>query len=346
MKQRLQERLEIGLFALVSEGLTPVPAGGQAQAQQRLCRTAARFLFPCGMRPDAGHLRGATKHLDISHGLPAAAYATPAYPPRPRGGDAGDWRPGGRACGAHIGVARTIHSLDQPICVYSGSLWHSRLIPNRDGGRLQLVLPFFSYMALHNDYTHLTINCLWLLAFGPIVARRFGAPLFLLFFLICGVAGAATHLAFNWGSPEPVIGASAAISGLMAAGIRLLPTQRPPWAADGAPAEAPMLPIRSRQIILFTLVWAALNVVAGLTGLGMGGEAGLIAWQAHMGGFVAGLFCPGPSTDCGPSRWVSSFNAVPTLLLFGCGGCAGGPSCGTGKSLCGPAGPDKHRSPA
>jgi len=159
---------------------------------------------------------------------------------------------------------------------------------------LQLVLPFFSYMALHNDYTHLTINCLWLLAFGPIVARRFGAPLFLLFFLICGVTGAATHLAFNWGSPEPVIGASAAISGLMAAGIRLLPTQRPSWAADGAPAEAPMLPIWSRQIILFTLVWTALNVVAGLTGLGMGGEVGLIAWQAHMGGFAAGLILSGP----------------------------------------------------
>ena len=51
-------------------------------------------------------------------------------------------------------------------------------------------VPFVSYMALHNDFTHLAINSLWLLAFGPIVARRFGGLLFLLFFLVCGLAGA------------------------------------------------------------------------------------------------------------------------------------------------------------
>ena len=162
------------------------------------------------------------------------------------------------------------------------------------GGLFQRGLPFLSYMALHNDYTHLAINCLWLLAFGPIVARRFGPALFLLFFVLCGVAAAVTHLAFNWGATEPVIGASGAISGLMAAGIRLLPTERPPWASAGPPAEAAMLPLWSRQILLFSLVWAALNIVAGVTGLGMGGEVGLIAWQAHLGGFAAGLLLSGP----------------------------------------------------
>ena len=97
------------------------------------------------------------------------------------------------------------------------------------GNLFDRAIPFVSYMALHNDYTHLAINCLWLLAFGPIVARRFGGLLFLGFFLICGLAAAATHLAFNWGSLTPVIGASGAISGLMGAGMRLLPTQAP-WA--------------------------------------------------------------------------------------------------------------------
>ena len=162
------------------------------------------------------------------------------------------------------------------------------------GNLVEQVLPFFTYMFLHNDYTHLTINSLWLLAFGPIVARRFGAVLFLIFFAICGLAGAAAHLAFNWGSLEPVIGASAAISGLMAAGIRLLPTERPVLAGEGPPAEAAMLPLWSRQIILFTLIWVVLNIVAGLTGFGMAGEVGLIAWQAHLGGYAAGLFLSGP----------------------------------------------------
>lgn len=160
-------------------------------------------------------------------------------------------------------------------------------------GLFQSGLPFLSYMALHNDYTHLAINTLWLFAFGPIVARRFGTVLFLLFFVVCGVAAAAVHLACNWGSPEPVIGASGAISGLMAAGIRLLPTERPPWATQAPPADAPMLPLWSRQIILFSLIWSAVNLGAGLTGFGMAGEGALIAWQAHMGGYVAGLLLSG-----------------------------------------------------
>lgn len=155
-------------------------------------------------------------------------------------------------------------------------------------------LPFVSYMGLHNDWTHLVINCLWLLAFGPIVARRFGPALFLVFFIICGVAGALAYLAFNWGSPVPVVGASGAISGLMAAGLRMLPGQRPQWMSGALPGEAPLAPILSRQILIFSGVWAAINLLAGLTGLGMGGERGLIAWQAHLGGFLVGLLLCAP----------------------------------------------------
>ena len=150
-------------------------------------------------------------------------------------------------------------------------------------------LPFLSYMGLHDNWTHLVINCLWLLAFGPIVARRFGSVLFLVFFLVCGVAGALAYLAFNWGSPNPVIGASGAIAGLMAAGMRMLPGQAP-WAHPG---EAPLAPMFSRQILMFTGLWTAINLLTAFTGLGMGGESGLIAWQAHLGGFAAGLLLCG-----------------------------------------------------
>ena len=117
-----------------------------------------------------------------------------------------------------------------------------------------------------------------------------------MFFLICGVAAAlATHLAFNWGAPEPVIGASGAISGLMAAAMRLLPTERPPWAADGAPDQAPMLPLLSRQVLLFSLIWVGLNLMVAIAPgvmLGVAG-GGLVAWQAHLGGYAAGLLLAG-----------------------------------------------------
>jgi membrane associated rhomboid family serine protease len=155
-------------------------------------------------------------------------------------------------------------------------------------GLADRALTFVTYMGLHNDITHLAVNSLWLLAFGPVVARRFGAGLFLAFFLICGVAGAAAYLALNWGSPDPMIGASGAISGLMAAGLRLLPTLRP-----GTRTE-PLLPALSRQVVMFSLVWGVINIVAGVTGLGLGGQGGAIAWQAHLGGYLAGLLLAGP----------------------------------------------------
>lgn len=166
------------------------------------------------------------------------------------------------------------------------------------GTVLERAIPFVSYMGLHNDWTHLIINSLWLLAFGPVVARRQGALLFLLFFLICGVAGALAYIALNWGSPVPVVGASGAISGLMAAALRMLPGQAP-WAEPGT---APLAPLFSRQILIFTAVWAAINILAGVTGLGVGGESGLIAWQAHLGGFLAGILLCGPFDSLRPRQ--------------------------------------------
>ena len=153
------------------------------------------------------------------------------------------------------------------------------------GAWWQRALPFVTHMGLHADLTHLAINSLWLLAFGPVVARRFGGALFLVFFVLCGVAGAATYLAFNWGSPDPVVGASGAISGLMAAAIRLLPTVNP--------QPGKLLPILSRPTLLFALTWMGMNVIAGVTGMGVGGQTALIAWQAHMGGFIAGMLLAG-----------------------------------------------------
>jgi membrane associated rhomboid family serine protease len=150
-------------------------------------------------------------------------------------------------------------------------------------------IPFVSYMFLHGGFAHVAVNCVWLLAFGAIVARRLGAVLFLVFFLVCGVLAAAAHLALHWGSDAPVVGASGAISGLMAAGIRMLDMSAP----LNRDANRPLAPILSRQVLSFTAFWTAANVLAGLTGLGAGPGVQLIAWQAHLGGYAAGLLLIG-----------------------------------------------------
>ena len=154
-------------------------------------------------------------------------------------------------------------------------------------GALGLVVPFITYIFLHADFTHVGINSLWLLVFGPIVARRLGTLRFLLFFLICGVAAALVHLIVYWGSPMQVVGASGAVSGLMAAGMRIL-YGRLHGGADG------LAPIFSKPIMSFSAVWIVANVVSGIFRLGVTDDLTLIAWVAHLGGYFAGLFMIGP----------------------------------------------------
>ena len=157
-------------------------------------------------------------------------------------------------------------------------------------GLLGRALPFISYIFLHGGLSHLVINCIWLLPFGSVVARRYHAGLFFLFFLVCGAAGAAVHLAFNWGSPLAVIGASGAISGLMGAAFRMMV---PPSVPQTGGATA-LNPLFSRQILVWSAVWVGINILAGVTGLGTGTQVRLIAWQAHLGGYFAGLLLAGP----------------------------------------------------
>jgi membrane associated rhomboid family serine protease len=155
------------------------------------------------------------------------------------------------------------------------------------GSIFDRAIPFVSYIFLHGGWTHVIINSIWLLAFGPVVARRFGTPLFLGFFLICGIAGAATHLALHWGSTEPVIGASAGISGVMAAAFRMLPF-------GPQDSEQPVTPLFSGRILLWSAIVVVINIVAGVTGLGTGQGPNEVAWQAHIGGYFAGLVLTWP----------------------------------------------------
>jgi membrane associated rhomboid family serine protease len=145
---------------------------------------------------------------------------------------------------------------------------------------VELVLPLVSHMFLHAGFLHLIVNCAWLLAFGPVVARRLGGWLFLVFFLAAGVAGALMELALTWGATAGMIGASGGISGLMAASFRMMR-----W--PGVPAGVRLAPLFSRPILVFSGLWMATNLIFGLIGLGAGADQ--IAWQAHMGGYLFGL---------------------------------------------------------
>ena len=170
---------------------------------------------------------------------------------------------------------------------YSSSLLHSH---GADGVTLlDRVLPFFGHMFLHANLTHIAVNCVWLLAFGPVIARRFGGAAFLVFFVLCGLAGAASYVAFNWGADVSVIGASGAISGLMGAAIRMIHMRQPNFNI----AKLPLVPIFSSQVLGFSAVWLTINLLTGLSGLALTGQVESIAWEDHMGGYLVGLLLVG-----------------------------------------------------
>jgi membrane associated rhomboid family serine protease len=165
------------------------------------------------------------------------------------------------------------------------------------GGLAADVWDFVTYAGLHASFTHLIVNGVWLAAFGSPVAWRFGAVRFLIFFAVTAAAGAGLYLALNFGSEAPMIGASAAISGLTAAAIRFVFHAGGPLSAlrgrGGAAFWAPAVPLlaalRTPQVLLFVAIWFGINLLSGVSPGMVGAGSAAVAWQAHIGGFLAGL---------------------------------------------------------
>ncbi len=177
------------------------------------------------------------------------------------------------------------------------------------GGTAADIWTVVSHMFLHGDWLHFAINGFFMLAFGSVLARRFGALRFLLFSLVAGMGAVGVHLWSYWGDQTPLIGASGAISGQMAGTVRLMFARRVP----GRPFERPSpntvqaltLPqvFTTPRALFFLAIWVGVTIVAGLGGF-MAPEGSSIAWEAHLGGFVAGmllfgLFDPGPQEGGG-----------------------------------------------
>jgi membrane associated rhomboid family serine protease len=164
------------------------------------------------------------------------------------------------------------------------------------GGWAADIWTFVTYALLHGSLGHLLLNGVWLLAFCSPVAQRFGALRFLAFMAVTAAAGAAVHLVTHFGELLPMVGASAAISGAMAAVIRFAFRRGVPlglWRdreqAARIPATTLAASLRDPRVLAFLLVWFGINLLFGLTSIGMPGVEQAIAWQAHIGGFLAGL---------------------------------------------------------
>jgi membrane associated rhomboid family serine protease len=165
------------------------------------------------------------------------------------------------------------------------------------GGEGAKVWTFVTYSLLHANLSHIGFNVLWLLPFGSALARRFGAVRFFVFMAVTAAAGALAHLVTHEHAVAPMIGASASVSGTMAAAIRfafvrgsfLSFSRGDAEAAAKVPAQSLWRALCERRVVVFLAVWFGINIIFGVGSIAIGADGGSIAWQAHIGGFLAGL---------------------------------------------------------
>jgi membrane associated rhomboid family serine protease len=177
---------------------------------------------------------------------------------------------------------------------YGASPFGLRAFPGGFGAE---IWTFATYALLHADFSHLAMNSLWFVAFGTPVARRFGALRFLLLFVITAAAGAAAFLVIHGQNGAVLIGASAVASGMMGAAARFAFQPNGPitlWQQnDERVYQVPALPLtaalRDRRILVFLAVWFGVNLLFGLVPIPSLTEGQTIAWESHIGGFLAGL---------------------------------------------------------
>jgi membrane associated rhomboid family serine protease len=165
-----------------------------------------------------------------------------------------------------------------------------------------------TYALLHGSWTHVLLNTVWLAAFGTPVARRWGVARFLMLCLVAAASGALLHVFLHSLQVTPMIGASAAVSGMVAAAAWFMFAPSV-WTLSGRLAEPHERPresfasmLRNRRVVTFVLVWFAVNFLTALVARPLGITDASIAWDAHMGGFLAGLLLFPLLDGGGPDR--------------------------------------------
>jgi membrane associated rhomboid family serine protease len=163
------------------------------------------------------------------------------------------------------------------------------LIPARFGGAANVAMmegsqywSLITYGFLHDGWMHVLLNSVWLLIFGTQVARQFGTLRFLAIAFISTLGGALAMLIAYWNVFVIVVGASAAVSGLLAAAIPVM------YGSPGSPLTFGEF-LRNRRAIIFMAIFLGVTLLTGARDLPGFADGARVAWEAHIGGFIAGL---------------------------------------------------------
>jgi rhomboid family protein len=145
--------------------------------------------------------------------------------------------------------------------------------------------PFLTNMFIHGGWLHIIANMWTLWIFGDNVEDRMGSARFVIFYLLCGLAGNVTHWFLYPDSTIPALGASGAIAGVLGAYFVLFPQAR-------VIVLFPVLFIPlffQLPAVVYLAFWALSQVFSGTLALAQPGDGGGVGWWVHVGGFVAGI---------------------------------------------------------
>jgi membrane associated rhomboid family serine protease len=155
--------------------------------------------------------------------------------------------------------------------------------------------PLFTLLTsqfLHDGMLHIASNMLFLFVFGPEVERLTGTLRFTAFYLLCGILAALAQFSVAPLSHVPSIGASGAVAGVLGAYVLKFPTNH---VRTIVPIGC--LPIVvSIPAILVIGLWALTQFMHGFGAISphvLSAQGGRIAYFAHIGGFLAGVFLIG-----------------------------------------------------
>lgn len=172
------------------------------------------------------------------------------------------------------------------------ALWKDPL-----GGVPPHVTGVFSSMWLHGGFLHILGNLWFLWIFGDNVEDHLGHGRFVVFYVLCGVLATLTHAVIASDASMPLVGASGAIAGVLAAYLRFYPRHT---VRTFVPIFIIFITVHIPSAI-FIFLWLAMQVLGQLqwnaavaAGQDIGGG---VAYGAHLGGFVAGLILAGPFSE-------------------------------------------------
>jgi membrane associated rhomboid family serine protease len=167
-----------------------------------------------------------------------------------------------------------------------------------------------TYALLHGSWMHVGLNCVWLAAFATPIVRRCGTARSLVLSVATAFGGALAHWLTHPLGVQPMIGASAIVSGLMGAAATFVferapePDQVQSGRGGGAMRIWAGLQriARNRTALMFLGSWFVMNLAFGVLATPLGIADAGIAWEAHLGGLVLGLILF-PLLDPGPRDW-------------------------------------------